>query len=258
MNNALRTAAVLLLAAGLAGCSAGKKLKVAEAENASLTSEKSMLMGKADSLQKANSALASDVSNLQAQTSALTAERDSLLKSKEQTVTQYDNLVKQLSTEVDKGNLQIKQYKNMLTVNVAEKIFFDTGSTTIKKSGQDVLKEVGAAIAQYPDKLVRVVGHTDNVPFKSKGKYTNWELSAMRATTVVRFLQDECKIDPQHLVAAGRSEYQPVAANDSPDGRQKNRRIEISLIDKSAIEEIGGEATQQVTPPPAANNNEPH
>jgi chemotaxis protein MotB len=252
MNSALRMAGVLLLAAGLAGCASGGKLKKAEADNAALMGEKSTLQSKADSLQKANSALASDVANLQSQTSMLTAERDSLLKSKEETVTQYDNLVKQLSTEVDKGNLQIKQYKNMLTVNVAEKIFFDTGSTAIKKSGQDVLKEVGTAIAGYPDKLVRVVGHTDNVPFKGKGKYTNWELSAMRATTVVRFLQDQCKIDPQHLVAAGRSEYQPVAANDTPEGRQKNRRIEISLIDKSAIEPIGGEQAVQTTTTPDA------
>src|SRR5262245_55706796 len=159
MNSALRTAGVLLLAAGLAGCAAGGKLKKAEAENAALVSEKSMIQSKADSLQKANSALASDISNLQAQTSSLTAERDSLLKSKQETETHYDNLVQQLSSEVDKGNLQIKQYKNMLTVNVAEKIFFDTGSTVIKKSGQDVLKEVGNAIAGYPDKFVRVVGH---------------------------------------------------------------------------------------------------
>jgi len=262
MNTALRTAAVLLLASSFAGCAGGGKLKKAEAENAALMSEKSMMQSKADSLTKVNSALASDVESHQAQIQMLTAERDSLLKSKEQTVTQYDNLVKQLSTEVDKGNLQIKQYKNMLTVNVAEKIFFDTGSTTIKKSGQDVLKEVGDAIAGYPDKIVRVVGHTDNVPFKGKGKYTNWELSAMRATTVVRFLQDQCKIDPNRLVAAGRSEFQPVATNDTPDGRQKNRRIEISLIDKSAVEAIGGEISAQQgtpeTPPPAGNTTEAH
>lgn len=262
MNTALRTAGVLLLASSLAGCVSSGKLKKAEAQNAVLTNERSMLASKADSLAKANSSLSSDIANLQAQTNSLSAERDSLLKSKEETVTQYDNLVKELSGEVDKGNLQIKQYKNMLTLNVAEKIFFDTGSTKIKKTGQDVLKEVGAAISGYPDKFVRVVGHTDNVPFKGKGAYTNWELSAMRATTVVRFLQDECKIDPMRLIAAGRSEFQPVAANDTPDGRQKNRRIEISLVDKSAVEAIGGEiSAQQGTPDapaPAANTTQAH
>jgi len=128
-------------------------------------------------------------------------------------------------------------------VDVAEQIFFDTGSFTLKKSGQEVLKKVGDAIANYPDKAIRVVGHTDNVPYKS-GKWTNWELSAMRATTVVRFLQDKSSIDPQRLVSAGRGQYEPVASNDTPEGRQKNRRIEITLLDKSYLETM---APQQAT-----------
>jgi len=127
----------------------------------------------------------------------------------------------------------------MLTVDVAEKIFFASGSSTLKASGKEVLQKVGAAIAGYPDKIIRVVGHTDNVPLR--GAMTNWELSVMRATNVVRFLQDKSKIDPTRLVAAGRSEYQPVAANDTPEGRQKNRRIEITLMDKSYIETMKGE-----------------
>ncbi len=241
MNRMFRTGVVLVMAAGLAGCVSSGKLKKSQAESDLLRNEKTALQASVDSLTKTNSGLRSDIDRLNAdaaalnaQTASLTAERDSLAKTHEAAVSQYDQVVSQLSAEVEKGNLQVRQYKNMLTVDVAEQIFFDTGSFTLKKTGQEVLKKVGDALANYPDKGIRVVGHTDNVPYK--GKWSNWELSVMRATTVVRFLQDKNKIDPQRLAAAGRSQYDPVASNDTPEGRQKNRRIEITLLDKSAFE----------------------
>jgi len=246
MLRALKTAGVILLAAGFAGCVSTGKFNKLKAENSVLEKERSTLQSQTDQLNQDNTKLKSDIERMQADTQVLMAQRDSLMKTHEEAVTQYDAVVNQLSKEVDNGNLQISQYKNMLTVNVAEKIFFASGSTVIKKSGQDVLLQVGNALAQYPDKIIRVVGHTDNVPIR--GAMTNWELSAMRATNVVRFLQDKCKIDPQRLVAAGRSEYQPVAANDSPEGRQKNRRIEIMLLDKSLAETIGQETAVHGAP----------
>jgi chemotaxis protein MotB len=235
MNRAFRIAVALMTAAGLAGCVSSGKFKKLEAEQAVLQNEKSALEKQTADLTQANNQLKADIDRLNSQTASLAAERDSLQKTHEQTVSQYDAVVSELSQEVEKGNLQVRQYKNMLTVDVAEQIFFDTGSYTLKKSGQEVLKKVGDAMANYPDKAIRVVGHTDNVPFKS-GKWSNWELSVMRATTVLRFLQDVSKIEPQRLVAAGRSEFDPVASNDTPEGRQKNRRIEITLLDKSQLE----------------------
>lgn len=246
MLRALKTAGVILLATGFAGCVSTGKFNKLKAENSVLEKEKSTLQSQTDQLNQDNTKLKTDIERMQADTQALMAQRDSLMKTHEEAVTQYDAVVNQLSKEVDNGNLQISQYKNMLTVNVAEKIFFASGSTVIKKSGQDVLLQVGNALAQYPDKIIRVVGHTDNVPIR--GAMTNWELSAMRATNVVRFLQAKCKIDPQRLVAAGRGEYQPVAANDSPEGRQKNRRIEIMLLDKSLAETIGQETAEHGAP----------
>jgi len=252
MNRAFRTAVVLVMAAGLAGCVSSGKLKKSQAESDLLRNEKTALQTQVDSLSKTNSGLRSDIDRLNAdaaalnaQTATLTAQRDSLAKTHEAAVSQYDQVVSKLSAEVEKGNLQVRQYKDMLTVDVAEQIFFDTGSYTLKKTGQEVLKKVGDAMSTYPDKAIRVVGHTDNVPYK--GKWSNWELSVMRATTVVRFLQDHSKIDPQRLAAGGRSQYEPVASNDTPEGRQKNRRIEITLLDKSAFETS---APQQATTPP--------
>jgi chemotaxis protein MotB len=246
MTRALAFGTSLFLIAAVAGCASSSKLKKTEADLAQVQGQKSALEGEKAALQKQteqltqqNTNLTSEIAKLSSESQALSAQRDSLQQAHAASVSQYDAVVSQLSQEVDKGNLQIRQYKNMLTVDVAEKIFFASGSSTLKASGKEVLQKVGAAIAGYPDKIIRVVGHTDNVPLR--GSMTNWELSVMRATNVVRFLQDKCKIDPQRLVAAGRSEYQPVAANDTPEGRQKNRRIEITLMDKSYIETMRGE-----------------
>jgi chemotaxis protein MotB len=128
----------------------------------------------------------------------------------------------------------------MLAVDLAEQIFFDSGRATLKAGGKDVLKKVGEALKGYENKVIRVVGHTDNVPLAKslQGMFpTNWELSVARATNVVRFLQD-VGIPPERMVASGRGEYDPVAANDTAEGRQKNRRIEIMLIDQSLANEM--------------------
>jgi chemotaxis protein MotB len=125
----------------------------------------------------------------------------------------------------------------MLTVEVAEQLFFDSGKATLKDTGKEVLKKVGEALKGYDDKIVRVVGHTDNVPIATAQFPSNWELSAARATTVVRFLQS-AGVPPERMTAAGRGEYSPVAPNDDAEGRRKNRRIEITLIDKNLAQEV--------------------
>jgi chemotaxis protein MotB len=172
---------------------------------------------------------------------ALKEQKAALETASKQSQSQYDSLVKQLSEEVQKGQLQVRQYQNMLSVDVAEQIFFDSGRADLKDSGKEVLAKVGEALKSYDKKLIRVVGHTDNVPLaKSIQKVfpSNWELSVVRATNVVRYLQ-EVGIPPERMVASGRGEYSPVAPNDTPEGRQKNRRIEIMLMDQSLAEEIG-------------------
>jgi chemotaxis protein MotB len=159
-----------------------------------------------------------------------------LLSTSQKTQSEYDSLVRNLKEEVKKGELQVRQYKNMLTVEAAEQLFFDSGRADLKDSGKAVLKSVGEALKGYEDKVIRVVGHTDNVPIKTKVFPSNWELSVARATTVVRYLQ-EVGIPPERMIAAGRGEYQPLAANDDAEGRTKNRRIEITLIDRSLVQE---------------------
>jgi chemotaxis protein MotB len=118
-------------------------------------------------------------------------------------------------------------------MTMVDKIIFPSGSTDISKDGKLVLDKVISILKDIKDKRIQVEGHTDNVPIVSalKKRYpTNWELSTARATEVVRYLQEQGGLDAKLLSATGYSEYQPVAPNDTDDGKHKNRRIEIVLL----------------------------
>jgi len=199
-------------------------------ERAALEQQTRDLQRQRAALEKQQAALRSEVDNLQRQKSQLEA-------ANQQTKSQYDGLVSNLNEEVKKGQLQVRQYKDMLTVEVAEQLFFDSGKAALKDSGKEVLKKVGDALKGYEDKIIRVVGHTDNVPIATAQFPSNWELSAARATTVVRFLQAN-GVPPERLTASGRGEFSPIAPNDDAEGRRKNRRIEITLIDKNLAQEV--------------------
>jgi chemotaxis protein MotB len=240
---------VALVTLFAAGC-------VSQGEFDKLQSEKNQEIS---SLQSSRSALEQQVSNLESQRANLEKQKDSLTKEKDSLTQQvaaleaqraqlqssekvsearYDKLLADLNEEVKKGQVQVRQLKGMLTVDVAEQLFFDSGRATLKDTGKQVLQKVAESIKGYEDKAIRIVGHTDNVPISGalqKVFPSNWELSAARATTVVRFLQD-AGIAPERLVATGRAEYAPVAPNDSAEGRQKNRRIEITLIDRGVVQ----------------------
>lgn len=211
-----------------------------EQEKAALQQQTAALQEETAGLVQKSSGLEQKSSVLEQQRSELEQQQAALLAESQQRQQQYDELVKGLSMEVEKGQLQVRQYRNMLAVDLAEQIFFDSGSANLKTGGKEVLKKVGEALKGYDNKIIRVVGHTDNVPLAKSLQRTfptNWELSVARATNVVRFLQ-EVGIPPERMVPSGRGEYEPIAANDTPEGRKKNRRIEIMLIDKSLVSEM--------------------
>ena len=210
-------------------------------EIAALQKQRGTLQQQVQTLQSQRSALEQQQADLSRQIAALEQQKTQLLTATQQDKSQYDSLVRNLTEEVKKGQLQVRQYKDMLTVDVAEQLFFDSGRAALKDTGKDVLKKVGEALKGYEDKVIRVVGHTDNVPISKAAQKvfpSNWELSVARATNVVHFLQ-ETGIPPERMIASGRAEYQPVAENDTPEGRKKNRRIEITLIDKNLVQEAG-------------------
>ncbi len=145
----------------------------------------------------------------------------------------YNQLVGALEDEIKRGELTISNLEGQLSVNLLNNILFDSGKTKIKPAGQKVLKSLGDVLNKFPDKALQIAGHTDNVQISSrlKERYpSNWELSAARATSVVHFLQDKVGLPGERLIAAGYSEYHPVASNEDAVGRAKNRRIQILLV----------------------------
>jgi chemotaxis protein MotB len=233
--------AVAFIASGCVSTGTFDKMQAEKNEEIkALQQQKTDLEKQKTDLEQQKADLEQQNADTRQQVGTLEQEKAAMLSASQQRQQQYDALVKDLSSEVQKGQLQVKQYQNMLSVDLAEQIFFDSGKATLKPGGKDVLKKVGDALKGYENKIIRVVGHTDNVPVAKslQGTFpTNWELSVARATNVVRYLQ-EVGVPPERMVASGRGEYDPVATNDTPEGRQKNRRIEIMLIDQNLANEM--------------------
>ncbi len=143
---------------------------------------------------------------------------------------EYAQLADALRSEIDAGRIELTELRGRTTVKMKDKILFASGSATIGRDGRDALRKVADALRGMQGKVIRVEGHTDNVPTGGAGGFaTNWELSSARALAVVRFLQ-EVGVDPTRLAAAGYGEFQPVSPNDTAEGRSLNRRIEIVLV----------------------------
>jgi chemotaxis protein MotB len=117
-------------------------------------------------------------------------------------------------------------------------LLFDTGSSDLKPSSLDTLREVADAI-RITDYRVNVVGHTDSIPMYSEKISTNWELSALRACTVARFLMEQTKLSPERFYVSGYAYLQPVAPNDTPANRAANRRVELVLTRNIPVAENG-------------------
>jgi chemotaxis protein MotB len=154
-----------------------------------------------------------------------------------------EELSRSLQDEIARGNITIQQVRDRLTINMVDRVLFDSGQAQIKPAGIKVLKQVSDVLNKITDKQIRIEGHTDNVPISVRLQErfkTNWELSTARATTVVRYLIDHGGVDRQYLSAAGYADTHPIASNDSEEGRSSNRRIEIVLYPKD-LEQIAGE-----------------
>jgi chemotaxis protein MotB len=155
----------------------------------------------------------------------------------------HAELTKSLESEIAKGDIRIKQVRDRLTINMVDRVLFDSGQAQVKLAGLKVLKQVSDILKKVADKQIRIEGHTDNVQIgvKLRERFpTNWELSTARATSVVRFLIEEGGVLRENLSAVGYADTRPVASNDTEDGRTANRRIEIVLYPKD-LSEIAGQ-----------------
>lgn len=127
-------------------------------------------------------------------------------------------------------NIEIEDKKNSTLITVRAKVLFDLRSAKVKRSAMPTLDEIAKFLARYPNHWVMVGGHTDSLPTRTEQFPSNWELSAMRAVNVVKYLSRMKGLDPSRLIASGFGEHHPIASNKTPEGRQLNRRVEIYLI----------------------------
>jgi chemotaxis protein MotB len=126
--------------------------------------------------------------------------------------------------------LTVEQRNGKVYISMENKLLFKSGSWVVEAEGVQALEQLAKVLEENPEITILIEGHTDNVPFTSKGALeSNWDLSTKRATAVVQILLKNKQILPQNLTAAGRSEYVPIAPNSSAEGRAANRRIEVVL-----------------------------
>jgi len=150
----------------------------------------------------------------------------------------YETLVSDLKEQIQKQEVTIKDFQESLSLTFIDRILFEFGKASLTPEGNKVLKKVGDVLKNIKGKKIRVTGHTDNVPIRPDYEYkfpTNWELSAARAATVVRYFQEKASLDPKDMEAVGRSFYQPIAGNETKEGRAQNRRVEILIAPQMEI-----------------------
>lgn len=124
----------------------------------------------------------------------------------------------------------VVEEKEFVMVRLDSEVFFQSGKAEILPTGQEVLSLITEVLNLLENKDILVQGHTDNVPIKTAQFDSNWELSTARATNVVRYMVDTFGMDPTRLTATGNGEFRPIGNNETPEGRQANRRIEIRIM----------------------------
>ena len=162
---------------------------------------------------------------------AAVAELNKMEKELEAEAKAIDSVSKRAEAAIEKlvdAGAEVTMGDGVVNVSMPDKFLFKTGSSTVGAKGKEGLAVIAEIMQEYPNTEAIIVGNTDTTHVK--GKADNWSLSTERANAVVRILKDTYKIDPARLTAAGRGKFKPVASNDTPEGREMNRRIEIILI----------------------------
>jgi chemotaxis protein MotB len=173
-----------------------------------------------------------EIQELQGQLINLKGQRVLSETKKGQLKSTYEALIADLKKEIERQEVTIKEFKDKISVTLVDRILFEFGKATITSEGEKILEKVGEILKNIQGKQIRIVGHTDNIPIMPKYRYkfrTNWELSAARAAAVIRYFQKNIHLDPKNLEAVGRSFYEPIASNETSQGRAQNRRVEIII-----------------------------
>lgn len=142
-----------------------------------------------------------------------------------------NNLTRSLSRE-ELRDVDVQVLKGVVYISLSDNMLYKSGSYEISPRAGETLSKIAKIIKDYRDYDVLIEGNTDNVPISQKNIRNNWDLSALRASSVVQSLQNEYGVDPKRLTAGGRGEYNPIASNDSETGKAQNRRTQIIITPK--------------------------
>lgn len=160
-------------------------------------------------------------------------ELEGVIAAKDAKMNSLKEAISDALTSFEGKGLTVEQRDGKVYVSMENKLLFGSGSWAVNSEGRRAVEQLGQVLAQNPDIAVLIEGHTDNVPYGGSGPLKdNWDLSTKRATSIVQILRENNDIDPQNLTAAGRGEHEPVASNETSEGRSKNRRIEVILTPK--------------------------
>lgn len=223
--------------------------------NEDLTNVKSRLQLMEDANKAAADRMNEQDSSLSEKQNQLTAQQQTLL-SQQQRLSELQQLIDQQKEKTEElrqkmaaalggfnsQDLSVFKKNGKVYVRMSEKLLFPSGSAVVNKKGKEALGKLAQALNENPDIDIDVEGHTDTVPISVKFP-DNWALSTARANSIVRILINDYHVNPERLTASGRSQYDPVADNETPEGRAKNRRTEIILAPKLSelMQLIGGE-----------------
>ena len=254
--------ALSVLAITLTSCGSKKKIASLEEENKkiqdllntctvklnSCLTEKDAMAGQIDFLKKNKSHLINNMGNLTTLSSKgaqnleksleSLKEKDLKITRLQDALTKKDSVTLAIVTSLKSSvgisdpDIQINVEKGVVFISIADKLLFKSGSYVVSDRAKEVLAKVAKVVNSKPDFECMVEGHTDNVPIKNAVLIDNWDLSVKRATSIVRVLQEDLGVNPKQLIAAGRSFYVPLADNDTPDNRAKNRRTRIVVLPK--------------------------
>lgn len=190
-------------------------------------------------LERLNREQARVIADLERETRRLQDELNQLKTSQEDLEKAKGELERKLKEELAGGDLSVEMQERGLVVTVLDRVLFDSGRAELKESAKVTLDKVASVLlTNVPDHLVYVEGHTDNDPIQYSGWRSNWELSTARATEVIHYFIESQGLRASSLVAMGYGEYHAVAPNDSPEGKARNRRVEIVISPKKLIELI--------------------
>jgi chemotaxis protein MotB len=170
------------------------------------------------------------LSNSLAEREKKVAELEQVLANKDKAVQELKNKISNALLNFKENDITVKVKNGKVYVSLAEQLLFGSGSIEVDAKGVSALQQLAKAIKDQKDINILVEGHTDNVPISRKTQYMsdNWDLSVMRATSITKILT-KAGVSPAQVTASGRGEFSPLASNDSPQNKQKNRRTEIII-----------------------------